>query len=131
MLITRWLIVLLYLVAGFLHVLLPAPFLKITPPWVPMPALVIWLTGLCEIAGALGLLIAPLRQPAALGLALYAVAVFPANINHAMLDLSTHTGLGLWYHAPRLVFQPVLVWAALFAGELISWPFGVKTPHQH
>jgi uncharacterized membrane protein len=131
MAVVRWLIVWLYLIAGVLHILLPAPFLKITPFWVPMPALVIWLTGVCEIAGAAGLLIPRLRKSAGLGLALYAVAVFPANINHALQDLSgSHMGLSLWYHLPRLAFQPVLVWAALFAGQVITWPFRPRTYHQ-
>ncbi len=126
MVITRWLLVVLYVVAGVLHIALPQPFIKITPDWVPMPALVIFLTGLCEIVGAAGLLFHPLRKAAGVGLALYAVCVFPANINHAAIDLSTQTGLGLWYHLPRLALQPVVVWAALFAGEVIAWPFQTK-----
>ena len=32
-----------------------APFVAITPDWVPVPHVVILLTGLCEIAGALAL----------------------------------------------------------------------------
>ena len=32
--------------------------------------------------------------------------------------------LGWGYHAPRLLFQPVLIWAALYAGEVTTWPFG-------
>ena len=95
-----------------------------------MPALVILLTGLCEIAGAVGLLFKPLRKAAGIGLALYALCVFPANINHALQDLSgTHSGLPLWYHLPRLAFQPILVWAALFVGRVISWPFQTKISH--
>lgn len=130
MVITRWFLVGLYIIAGVLHIALPGPFIKITPDWVPMPALVILLTGLCEIAGAAGLLFQPLRKAAGVGLALYAVCVFPANINHALQDLSgNHSGLGLWYHLPRLALQPVVVWAALFAGEVTRWPFQPKISH--
>jgi hypothetical protein len=29
-----------------------------------------------------------------------------------------------WYHGPRLALQPVIVWWALYCGNVISWPFG-------
>ncbi|WP_294256173.1 DoxX family protein [uncultured Sphingomonas sp.] len=106
----------LYLLAGVLHLMVPRPFLHITPVWVPYPALVIAGTGLCEIAGALALLTARLRKLAGVMLALYALCVFPANLQHAVQDLSTCTGLGWAYHAPRLFVQPLLCWWALWAG---------------
>lgn len=114
-----------YLAAGVLHVADPAPFLMITPDWVPFPRQVILGTGLCEIAGTAGLMVPRLRRAAGVGLALYAVCVFPANIKHAFEGLPPgQVQLGWWYHAPRLALQPVLVWWALFAGGLVSWPFG-------
>ena len=117
----RLLLVVLYGVAGVFHILKPAPFLSITPSWVPWPSTIIFLTGLCEIAGAIGLCVPRFRKAAGFALALYAVAVFPANINHALMDLSlAHPVLGLWYHIPRLAFQPVLVWAALYASNKTS-----------
>jgi uncharacterized membrane protein len=120
----RWLLAGFYMLAGICHVAWPQPFLKIMPDWVPQPELVIFVTGVCEIAGALGLLNPAVRRSAGIGLALYAVAVFPANIKHAMLDLgSSNPALGLWYHVPRLAAQLLLVWAALFASGTISWPW--------
>jgi uncharacterized membrane protein len=111
----------LYSVAGILHILSPAPFLSITPAWVPWPAEVIFITGICEIAGAIGLFVPRLQKAASISLAVYAVAVFPANIKHAILDLGLdHPVLGLWYHIPRLALQPLLVWAALVAGRVIK-----------
>lgn len=117
-----------YLGAGIAHLWLPAPFLSITPDWVPQPELVIAATGVAEILGATALVAAPpFRRAAAVGLALYAVCVYPANIKHAADAVSVH-GPGAWwpYHAPRLAFQPVIVWWALFAGGLTAWPFGRK-----
>jgi len=32
-------------------------------------------------------------------------------------------GLGLAYHVPRMMLQPVLIWLALWAGKVIDWPF--------
>ncbi len=122
--VSRAILALLYLAAGILHLAIPDPFLRIMPGWVPWPREVILFTGLCEIAGAAGLLVPRLRRAAGIGLALYAVCVFPANIKHALDDLArAQPQLGWWYHAPRLMLQPVLVWWALKAGEVIRWPF--------
>ena len=113
-----------YLAAGILHLKSPHGFVMIVPSYVPWPETVVWLTGIAEIAGATGLLIPKLRQMAGIGLALYAVCVFPANINHAinMIDVG---GLpnSWWYHAPRFLLQPVLVWWALYCSRVITWPF--------
>ena len=121
----RWLLAAAYFVAGIAHLRSPAGFLAITPAWVPHPATVVALTGIAEIAGAVGLLIPKVRRAAAIGLAAYAVCVFPANINHALnaIPLGGIT-LGWGYHAPRLALQPVLVWLALWVGGVIDWPFG-------
>lgn len=115
----------IYLLAGVAHLRSPGAFLSITPGWVPQPELVIAATGIAEIAGAIALVgIRPLRRAAAIGLALYAVCVYPANIKHA-LDAVAATGPDAWwpYHAPRLAFQPVFVWWALFAGGVTDWPW--------
>ena len=118
-----------YLAAGIAHLRFPGPFLSITPPWVPQPELVIAATGVAEIAGATALVAVPrLRRAAAIGLALYAVCVYPANIKHAADALAAHGPSAWWpYHAPRLAFQPVFVWWPLFAGGVTNWPFGRKT----
>ncbi len=120
----RAVLALAYATAGFLHVTRPEPFLMITPDWVPFPRQVIFGTGLCEIAGAAALLAPRLRRAAGAALALYAVCVYPANIKHAIDGVPAGgIQLGWWYHAPRLALQPVLVWWALFAGGLVTWPF--------
>ena len=122
--ILRALLAAAYLVAGALHILTPAPFLGITPAWVPYAPQVILITGLCEVAGAIGLFVPRLRRWAGIGLAAYAVCVYPANMKHAFDYIAHGTGgLSLWYHVPRLAFQPVIIWWGLFAGAVIDWPF--------
>ena len=121
-LILRWLLVAAFLLAGYFHLARPEPFLRITPGWVPYPRETIMITGLCELAGAIGLLIPRLRWIAGVMLALYAVCVYPANVKHAADYVAHGGGAGLWYHIPRLAFQPVIVWWALFAGGAIDWP---------
>jgi uncharacterized membrane protein len=120
----RWIMAAFYIVAGVGHVLHPDPFLAIVPGWVPLPREVILLTGLCELAGAAALLTTRLRALAGVMLALYALCVWPANVKHAI----DHIVLPpipdtWWYHGPRLAFQPVLIWWALFCSGVIDWPW--------
>jgi uncharacterized membrane protein len=118
---------LLYLLAGCFHLATPRPFLRITPHWVPWPEAVIRVTGIAELCGAVALAqpISPaLRKMAGLALATYALCVWPANINHLMIDMARPDhGWGLAYHVPRMIAQPVLIWLALWTGEAIDWPF--------
>ncbi|WP_411973996.1 MULTISPECIES: DoxX family protein [Sphingomonadaceae] len=113
-----------YAFAGIAHLTRPGGFIAITPHWVPMPDTVVALTGVAELAGALGLMIPGLRRAAGIGLALYALCVWPANINHALNDIPLGgVHLSWWYHGPRLALQPVIIWWALWASDVIDWPF--------
>jgi uncharacterized membrane protein len=120
--VARVLLVLFYLTAGVIHCLAPQPFVRVTPPWVPHPLAAVILTGLCEIAGGTGLLIERTRKIAGIMLAIYAACVYPANIMHAVHDLSTGSGLGWGYHYPRLFAQPLICWWALWAAGVVSGP---------
>ncbi|GGB19397.1 membrane protein [Sphingomonas metalli] len=117
----------LYAAAGLLHLLLPAPFVAIVPHLVPAPAAMVMLTGLAEIAGAIGIAqpwSPRLRVAAGWGLAAYALCVWPANVQHMLLDLGRPGhGLGLVYHVPRLALQPVLIWWPLWVTGIVDWPF--------
>lgn len=122
--VTRWLLALLYAAAGVVHLVSPLPFVTITPPWVPRPELIVALTGVAELLGAAGLLQPrwpAIRRAAGWGLAAYALCVWPANVQHMLLDLARpDRGLGLGYHVPRLAAQPLLIWAALWASGAID-----------
>ena len=113
-----------YLIAGLVHLVSADAFLPIVPDWVPMKREVILLTGGCELAGAIGLFVPATMRLAGVMLALYAVCVFPANIKHAIDGIEV-SGLpsSWWYHAPRFILQPILVWWALFCVYVIDWPF--------
>ena len=101
------------------------------PGWVPEGEAVVFWTGVAELAGAAALLqpFSPaLRKAGGIGLALYALCVWPANGNHMMMDLGRPDGgWGLAYHVPRMMAQPLIVWAALWAGKATDWPFARRT----
>jgi uncharacterized membrane protein len=117
--VARWLLVAFYAVAGVGHLVATDAMVRITPAWVPAPHAVVIATGLCELAGAAGLVTRRWRRAAGWALAAYAVCVFPANIKHALHDLSGHVGLGWAYHGPRLLLQPLIVWWALWASGAV------------
>ena len=123
----RWTLAAIYLAAGFFHLRNTGVFVSIVPDWVPWPYQTVIATGYCELLGAFALLGRRLRKPAGIMLAAYAVCVYPANIKRAMQGIAAGgTQLGWSYHAPRLAFQPVLVWWALFCSAVIDWPFHGK-----
>jgi uncharacterized membrane protein len=101
--------VLFFLATGLGHFLRPAPFLKITPAWVPYPKAVNLLAGGWECASALLLLSSRYHNLACCCLIALLVAVFPANLNMA---LHKEAGLGikpLWLLA-RLPLQGLLIY---------------------
>ena len=127
----RLLLAAFYAFAGYRHLVDPAPFLSITPGFVPFPDQVVFWTGIAEIAGAVALsqpLSLRLRQAGGACLALYALCVWPANINHMAMDMAAPDGgWGMAYHIPRMIAQPVLIWLALWTGQVVDWPFAGKS----
>jgi uncharacterized membrane protein len=107
-----------YIVAGVLHFLKPAPYLKIMPPYIPWHALMVELSGAAEILGGLGLLLPQTRRAAAWGLVALLIAVFPANIYMATNPIEA----GAAAIAPalrwgRLPLQGLLVWWILWCSK--------------
>lgn len=124
---TLVLLVVLYVPIGAVHLWRADLLLPIVPDWVPFPRQVIVATGLCEMAGALGLLVSRTRRLAAVMLALYAMCVVPANIKHAIEGIVLPPiPSSWWYHAPRLALQPLIAWMPLFASGVITWPLGSR-----
>jgi uncharacterized membrane protein len=128
---SRFTLAVAYGLAGAIHLTKPQPFAAITPAWVPHPDTVVALTGVAELAGALGLLqpVSPAtRRAAGWGLALYALCVWPANYHHMQLDMTRpDRGMGLGYHIPRLLAQPLIIWWALWASGAIAGRAGRRT----
>lgn len=61
---------------------------RMVPPSFPNPRAIVFATGVLEILGAIGLLVPAARGPAAWGLALLLVAMFPANVSAARRGLT-------------------------------------------
>lgn len=120
----RWILAAFYVAAGAAHLALPDKLLSITPSWVPFAPQVVFLTGLFEFAASAALVTRPLRWWAGIAMAVYALCVWPANIKHAIDGVQIPYVTNSWYyHAPRLAFQPVIIWWALYCANVIDWPW--------
>ena len=115
-----------FFAAGFvLHLLATDKLVAITPDWVPFPREVVLITGVIELAAAVALLVPGWRRVTGIALAIYVIAVWPANFKHAFDHIVTPPiPDSWWYHAPRLALQPVIAWWALFSTRVTDWPFG-------
>jgi uncharacterized membrane protein len=94
-----------------------ADLVRMVPPVVPNPELMVTVTGVCEVLGAIGLLIPRTRRIAAVSLVLFLIAVLPANI-HAAQSALTLNGAPVTPLWPRIALQLVfigLVWWSGFA----------------
>lgn len=90
---------------------------KMVPPWVPNPRRIVMWTGICEILGAMGLLIPETRFVAGICLIILLVAVFPANIHAARTGatLGGRAVSALWIRAPMQVLLIMLIaWTCFY-----------------
>ena len=69
---------------GIDHFVNPEFYLSIMPPNLPLKLEAVYISGLFEILGGVGVLIASTRKIASLGLVALLVAVYPANIYMAL-----------------------------------------------
>ena len=111
----RWTLAIFFVIAGTLHFVLPAIYLRIMPPYLPHPATLVAISGAAEIAGGLGLLLRSTRRAAAIGFALLLIAVFPANwyMATAHIRIGGMPQWALWLRLPLQI--PLIGWALRYA----------------
>lgn len=107
------LLALFMIMMGVLHFALAAFFVRAMPPWLPWHLELVYLSGVFEIAGGVGLLIPRLRVAAGWGLVALLVAVFPANVHMATSGVQmTAEPMDAWIWWARLPFQALFIaWA--------------------
>ncbi len=75
---------LFFILAGANHFANPRFYIAIMPPYLPAPTKLVYLSGIFEILGGLGVLAPLTRKWAGYGLIALLIAVFPANIYMAL-----------------------------------------------
>ena len=100
---------LIYIGASFFHFVNDVELQIIPPSW-PLRRTALYVTGVCEFLGGLGLLIPRFQRSASWGLAALLIAIWPANIYHAILARRSRS----WkkhriYHFVRQPLQLILI----------------------
>jgi uncharacterized membrane protein len=114
----RWVLTVFFVGAGANHFINPAPYIGMMPAELPASTHVplVYISGVFEMLGGLGLILPATRRLAAWGLIALLLAVFPANVNMAINHLKLgDTDVPVWALWGRLPLQAVLIaWAWWF-----------------
>ena len=114
----RMALALLFLFTGIAHFVMTEPMAQMVPPPLP-PVLTVWATGVLEILGAIGLLLARTSSLAAWCLFVFLLAVFPANVYAAL----NQTGLGEHVEGLSYLWRRGLLQLLFLAW---TWYFGIR-----
>jgi uncharacterized membrane protein len=90
---------------------------RMVPPAIPRPMAFIYFTGVCEILGGVGLLIASIRLAAAVALIIFLVAVLPANVHAARagIQIRGRPATPLAMRIPmQILFIALTWWAGIY-----------------
>ena len=93
---------------------------RMVPASVPWPEAVVAFTGVCEVAGAIGLLVPRLQRAAGIALVAFLVAVFPANVRAARegVTLGGRAATPLVWRIPmQVLLIGLVVWVTQTAGS--------------
>jgi uncharacterized membrane protein len=84
---------------------------KMVPPWIPYTRQVVFVTGILEILGAIGLLIPTTRWLAGVCLIGLLVAIFPANVHASMTGVTINNRplTQIWIRTPIQILLIILL----------------------
>jgi len=109
-----------FILIGIEHFREPQKFVDIVPKYMPFALFLVYLTGVMEIVGGLGIIYPETREITGRLMVLFLIAIYPANLNMWMNDIPYNgTRLTTQGHLFRLSVQILLIVAALgFSGDL-------------
>lgn len=105
----------LFATAGVFHFLRPGAFERVVPPFLPARRALVYVSGVFEILGAIGVLFPATRTWAGYGLIALLIAVFPANVYMAVAPERAGLGIAqhwLWLRLPVQLVLIAWVWWA-------------------
>lgn len=97
-----------FFAGGIAHFTATEFFVNITPPWVPYPLMVVYVSGIVEIALALLILWPHIRELAGWGLIALTLAVTPANV-HMYMNPEQFPEASQTAYLIRLIVQVLLL----------------------
>lgn len=95
--------------------------IRMVPPGMPNPEFLVTFTGICEVLGAIGLLVRGTRRVAAAALIALFVAVLPANVHAARENLTVGgaAATALWPRVGlQLLFIGLVWWSGWRRGDI-------------
>ena len=109
-----------FILVGIEHFRSPQKFVDIVPNYLPFALFLVYLTGVIEISGGLGIIYPGTREITGRLMVLFLLAVYPANFHMWINDIPYNgTRLSTTGHLIRLSVQMLLIIAALgFSGDL-------------
>lgn len=82
--VSKWLIGIAMIGAGINHFVSPNFYTRIMPPYIPRHLELVYLSGILEILGGIGILLPKTQRWSGYGLIALLIAVFPANLYMAL-----------------------------------------------
>ena len=109
-----------FILVGIEHFREPQKFVDIVPKYMPFALFLVYLTGIIEIVGGLGIIYPETREITGRLMVLILIAIYPANFNMWINDIPYNgTRLTTQGHLVRLSVQFLLIISALgFSGDL-------------
>jgi uncharacterized membrane protein len=109
---------LFFLATGLAHFANTEPMAEMIPPSIPYRVELIYVTGIFELLGAIGVWIPRLVRLTGLLLIVMLIAVLPANVYSALnrVEFGGH-GAGPAYLLVRVPFQLFVIWWTYFATQ--------------
>jgi uncharacterized membrane protein len=99
-----------FIAAGANHFLSPEVYLPLMPPYLPWPRALVFLSGVAEVIGGIGVVLPKSRWLAGWWLIAVLGAVFPANVHMLVNDVSiAGKSVPQWLLWARLPLQAVLI----------------------
>lgn len=108
----RGIVFLWFLIGGIAHFVATDIEVRLVPPYIPFPRAAVWVSGVFELLGAAGLLVAATRRAAGIGLFALTLCVTPVHVY--MLQRPDLFDVPYWALVLRLPLQGALL-------VLIAW----------
>jgi uncharacterized membrane protein len=118
-----------YILAGINHFWHPDFYMKMVETFLPYPLTMIYISGIAEVAGGLGLMIPVTRRLAAFGLVFLLIAIFPANLYMAIAH-DKFPEFSPWALYGRLPLQLALIYLANIYTKTSQAFYGERTKEQ-
>lgn len=114
--ISKFILAIFMIIAGIMHFVNPAFFLKIVPPYLPLHKELVLVSGIFEVLLGILLMVPQTSRKAAWGIVALLIAVFPANLH-------------LYQHQEILPASPIIhMLRLLLQGVFIVWAYWHARP---